>query len=143
MGQFDHEEGFAALRQRFEQSQKSWASIAEVRALEKIISRCGGGLRVDTFEALGKLNELAGDLNALYGLANLDGLSVKRQRILPARCRVYDLINFASELATHRAKPECALRLSAYIGTLVSDEFDLEGTAERVPEFTDLFVGLN
>jgi hypothetical protein len=76
-------------------------------------------------------------------LANLESLSVKRQRMLPARCRVYDLLNFASEIATHRASSESRPRLQAYIGTLVSDEFDLEGTAEKVPELKDLFLNLN
>ena len=34
-------------------------------------------------------------------------------------------------------------RLQAYIGTVISDEYDLEGTAEKVPEFKDLFLHLN
>ena len=89
------------------------------------------------------MDRVCGDLHARYGLANLETLSAKRQRILPARCRVYDLINFASELATHHVPVEHRGRLQAYIGTLVSDEYDLEGTAERVPEFKDLFADLN
>ena len=36
-------------------------------------------------------------------LANVDTLSAKRQRTLPAACKVYDLLNFASEVATHHA----------------------------------------
>ena len=91
----------------------------------------------------GNSSRLCGDLHALYGLANLESLSVKRQRMLPARCRVYDLLNFASEIATHRATAESRPRLQAYIGTLVSDEYDLEGTAEKVPEFKYLFLNLN
>lgn len=83
---------------------------------------------------------MTGRPHELYGVANLDTFSVKRQRLLPTRCRVYDLINFASELATHRADPHAALLLQAYIGTLISDEFDLEGTAEKVNEFQDFFV---
>ena len=31
----------------------------------------------------------------------MDALSVKRQRTLPVKARVLDLLNFASELATH------------------------------------------
>ena len=139
LGQFDHDEGFAALRQRFESSQKSWASLHEARTLSRALARVGTGAS----EYQKELDRVCGDLHALYGLANLDTLSVKRQRVLPARCRVYDLINFASEVATHRAPPEARNRLQAYIGTLVSDEFDLEGTADRVPEFADLFTNPN
>ena len=42
----------------------------------------------------------------LYGLANLDTLSPKRQRTLPVDCKVYDLLNFATEIATHHASTE-------------------------------------
>ncbi len=139
LSQFDHDEGFAALRQRFESAQKSWASLHEAMQLSRVLTRLGAGCAGFQLE----LDKLCGDLHALYGLANLQSLSVKRQRMLPARCKVYDLINFASEIATHRAGAEAALRLQAYIGTLISDEYDLEGTAEKVPEFRDLFLNLN
>lgn len=143
LGQFDHDEGFAALRQRFESAQKSWASLHETLTLQRVLGRAGGIGGGGGSRYQGELDRVAGDLHALYGLANLDSLSVKRQRVLPAKCRVYDLINFASEVATHRASAEGRKGLQAYIGTLVSDEYDLEGTAERVPEFKDLFLNLN
>jgi len=133
--QFDHEEGFAALRQRFEAAQKSWASVNETLRLRRVVSRIGS--------AGTELDRITGDLHGLYGVANLDVLTVKRQRILPVRCRVYDLLNYASELATHRTVGENRMRLHAYIGTVVSDEYDLENTAEKVPEFRDMFTGLN
>ncbi len=139
LGQFDHDEGFTALRQRFESAQKSWASLNEALTLHRVLARMGTGAG----EYHRELDRLCGDLHALYGLANLETLTAKRQRILPARCRVYDLINFASEIATHKAPVAERSRLQAYIGTLVSDEYDLEGTAERVPEFKDLFLNLN
>ena len=139
LSQFDHDEGFAALRQRFESAQKSWASLHEALDLHRTLARMGAGC--SQFQQ--ELDKLCGDLHALYGLANLESLSVKRQRMLPARCKVYDLINFASEIATHRATPDAQMRLQAYIGTLISEEFDLEGTAEKVPEFQDLFRNLN
>ena len=143
MSQFDHEEGFAALRQRFESAQSSWASVSEVRQLEKVVARCGSEVAGGSSQAMAQLRRVSGDLNAIYGLANLESLSLKRQRILPAECRVYDLLNFASELATHHARGHAQARLQAYIGELVSDEFDLEGTAEKVPQFKDLFIGRN
>ena len=139
LGQFDHDEGFTALRQRFESAQKSWASLHEALLLHRTLARIGTGAS----EHHKQLDRVCGDLHALYGLANLETLSAKRQRILPAKCRVYDLINFASEIATHKAPVEERGRLQAYIGTLVSDEYDLEGTAEKVPEFKDLFLNMN
>lgn len=149
LGQFDHDEGFAALRQRFESAQRSWASVRETMQLQKVLARSrasssDGGGAASPSRLVEEVNRLAGDLHALYGVANLESLSLKRQRVLPARCRVYDLINFASEVATHRApSTDARTRLQAYIGTLVSDEYDLEGTAAQVPEFQDLFLNLN
>ena len=55
-------------------------------------------------------------------------------------CRVYDLLNFSSELATHHSDAAGNRALQAYIGSLISEEYDLEGTAENVTEFADFFA---
>ena len=143
LGHFDHDAGFGALRQRFEMAQKSWASVAEVRKLERVVRRWHDHLRGGSTPALDRVREAGGDLQSLYGLANLDGLSARRQRLLPAKCRSYDLLNVASEVATHRADAAARRALDAYVGDLVSDEFDLEGTAEKVGDFRDLFLDVN
>ena len=49
-------------------------------------------------------------------------------------------MNFASEIATHHSTAEGARAMQAYIGSLISDEFDMEGTAETVTDFADFFV---
>jgi hypothetical protein len=84
---------------------------------------------------------MTGDLTQLYGLANVDALSVKRQRTLPTRAKVYDLLNFASELATHHTTEMGGRVVQAYIGELISGEYDLEGTAEQFSDWRDFFVG--
>ena len=89
---------------------------------------------------LKRFYEITGRPDELYGIANLDAFSVKRQRMLPAKCRVYDLLNFASEVATHQTTSRDSLQLQAYIGSLVSDEYDMEGTANKVGDFQDFFV---
>ncbi len=83
---------------------------------------------------------LTGDTSRLYGLANLDALSVKRKRTLPVKCKVMDAINFATEVATHYATPEGARMLQAWVGGLVTDEYDMEGTADRYGEFADFLI---
>ncbi|MGY8767993.1 MAG: hypothetical protein ACKVH8_06095 [Pirellulales bacterium] len=85
-------------------------------------------------------HRVTGRLHEIYGLSNLDALSEKRQRILPAKCRIYDLINFASEIATHYSRNESGRNLQAYIGSLISDEYDMEGTATDTTEFSDFFI---
>jgi hypothetical protein len=137
---FDNGEGYAALRQRFDSSQTSWASVRECLQLYKVLTRLNDSKELRTDQIVRDFYRMTGNLNELYGVANLDAISTKRQRVLPARCRVYDLLNFASEVATHRASTMGDRTLQGYVGTLLSDEFDMEGTAETVTEFSDFFL---
>lgn len=158
---FNNEEGFAAFRQRFEAAARSWASVHEVTHLYKALIRMHhqGGLPEqrsirplggDGAEALPEMykgspilrsfHQMTGDLTQIYGLANLDALSAKRQRTLPAACKVYELLNFASEVATHHASPAGNRTLQAFIGELVSAEYDLEGTVDQFSSWRDFFV---
>jgi hypothetical protein len=137
---YDNGEGYAALRQRFESAQTSWASLRESLQLYKSLIKVQERKDVRSDTLMRDFYRMTGNLNELYGLANLDAISGKRQRILPARCRVYDLLNFASEIATHHSTPEGARTMQAYVGSLIADEYDMEGTAETVTDFSDFFV---
>ena len=137
---YDNEEGYAALRQRFESAQTSWASVRECRGLTKILEKTGLTSGATKEHLRRDFRRMSGNLNELYGLANLDALSQKRQRVLPSRCKVYDLLNFASEVATHHSTPQAAQGLQAFIGTMISDEYDMEGTAAKGDDFVDLFI---
>jgi len=140
---FDNENGYSALRQRLDSAQKSWASIRETQALYRVLLKLDGAEVKGRQSIINEFYGVTGRVHELYGLANLDALSTKRQRVLPAKCKVYDLINFASEIATHHTSAANQRSLQAYIGDLVSDEYDLEGTAERVSDFRDFFVSQN
>jgi hypothetical protein len=148
---FNNEEGYSALRQRFEAATRSWASVREATELYRTLVRlhhadgvAGDIPAVGTDGAreplLHAFHRMTGDLTRLYGLANLDALSVKRQRTLPTRAKVYDLLNFASEIATHHAEPAAARGLHAFVGDLISTEYDLEGTADHFGDWKDFFV---
>lgn len=155
---FNNEDGFAALRQRFEAATRSWASVHEVNRLYKLLARLHnhgeikGKAALPAFGEDGTQNrapsslfhafhEMTGDLTCIYGLANLDALSVKRQRTLPTACRVYDLLNFASEVATHHATEMGNRLVQAFIGDLISAEYDLEGTVDQFNDWRDFFIG--
>ena len=43
-------------------------------------------------------------------------------------------------MATHRADPSARQVLHAFIGKVLSDEYDMEGTAETVTDFADFFI---
>jgi hypothetical protein len=153
---FNNEDGFAAMRQRFTSASRSWASVNEVQKLYKALARLhnqgqvragspinakgGDGASTGYASMFTSFHKMTGQLTDVYGLANLDALSVKRQRTLPAACKVYDLINFASEVATHHSKEQGNRTLQAYIGDLISSEYDLEGTADHVSDWRDFFI---
>ena len=150
---FNNEDGFATLRQRFESATRSWASVYEVNRLYKLLARLHNrgeikgkaalpalgedGPRSSLFHAF---HEMTGDLSRIYGLANMDALSVKRQRTLPAACRVYDVLNFASEVATHHATDMGNRLVQAFLGDLISAEYDLEGTVDQFSDWRDFFI---
>jgi len=98
--------------------------------------------RIEGLEGIGSqilvaYHRMTGDACQIYGLANLDALSVKRQRSLPVKCTVYDLINFATEVATHYANPTGARALQGWLGTLLSQEYDMEGTMDAFGSFAE------
>jgi hypothetical protein len=155
---FNNEDGFAALRQRFEAATRSWASVHEVNRLYQMLARLHGRGEIKGRAAVSAaggdgasaepasplftaFHKMTGDLTAIYGLANLDTLSVKRQRTLPAACKVYDVLNFASEVATHHANEIGGRVVQAFIGEMISNEYDLEGTAEQFSDWRDFFIG--
>src|SRR6202042_3257322 len=123
---------------------KSWASVHEANRLYKVLTRArsqgelrgqaivkaAGGDAASETPLFAGYHTMTGDLSRIYGLANVETLSVKRQRTLPAACKVYDLLNFASEAATHHATEAGNRILQAYVGELISGEFDLEGTVD-------------
>lgn len=136
---FDNGEGYAALRQRFESAQTSWASLNEVQSLYRVLMRNRNGLQ-DAADVIERYYAATGRPHELYGFANLDAVTAKRQRILPTDCYVYDLLNFASEVATHNANPDASRALNSHIGTVIADEYDMEGTGSNVTEFKDFFL---
>ena len=125
---FDNSEGYDALRARFEAAGKSTASVNESLKLYKTLAGLHHNGTITGSGVMKQFHALTGDINASYGLANLDALSPKKQRTLPVKCSVYGLLNFASELATHQTKSGGARKLGAYIGGLISTEYDLENT---------------
>lgn len=171
---FNNEEGFLALRQRFEAATKSYASIYEAQSLydqlTKLYSKGAvqNALLVDPnnttlaralenealdrtiqgdetesvigSQALRAYHQLTGNLTHEYGLANLDALSQKRQRTLPTRATVYDLLNLSTEIATHYAIPAASRTLQGWAGGLLAGEYDLENTKEKFADFADFHL---
>lgn len=162
---FNNEEGFAALRQRIESATESYASVNETMKLYDLLAKLHGQglLGTDGFHEgspylhnlakdrsgddvgspiLKAFHRMTGDLSQQYGLANLNALSVKKQQTLPAgECSVYEVINFATEAATHYAQPQAARQLNAFVGSLLCEDYDMEGTKDGNSEYADFLIG--
>lgn len=114
----------------------------------ELMKKAAGDIVLATDEALlgspimNAFHAMTGDTSRIYGLANLDALSVKRQRTLPVRCTVYDMINFVTEIATHYTSPVAARQLNGWIGGLLSNEYDMEGTKTTFGDFADFHINL-
>lgn len=143
---YANDEGYAAIRQRIESAQNSKASMAEAMSLYSTIYKHKDSVidyvdSVDVGDSLiervadcGKrfsivksLVNLTGDISHMYGIASATMVSSKKLQLLPAKCSVYDLCNFATEVATHHMQPIGARAIHGWFGTKISNEYDLEG----------------
>lgn len=124
-------------------------SYQKTPLISEMMMRDESVLGRDNVEALGStirsriisaFHRMTGDVTILYGLANVDALSTKRQRLLPCRCTATDLINFATEVSTHYADNTGANALSAWVGDFLTADYDLEQTKEKFEDFADFHV---
>lgn len=146
---YNDEAGYCALKDRLESSTKSWASIREAHDLMKVLNNPNmnsihNGVKNgnDEFgtDINQRLNSMAGSATKLYSLSTATAISAKRAAKIPMQCSVYDLINFATEVASHRANAQQRRMIDGWIGSLIGNEFDLEGTKQANETFTDMFL---
>jgi hypothetical protein len=154
---FTNDEGYAMLRSRFELAAHSWASIREHQDLYRVIL----GLQNDPVlgQTIKDWRKASSDDvsisagNALlraydrflgdpYKIYNNDPnlMSQKRQRTLPMSCKVYDMFNFATELATHHVSERGARQLQAWVGNMLTTDYDLEESCDQFADWRDLFL---
>jgi hypothetical protein len=155
---YSNDEGYAAIQQRLDASTKSWASVRETVSLYKLLAKLlthdhvrravPAGDQPATEAPDGVLHSytwLTGDMAEMYGLANVEALPVKRQSVLPAKCSMYEMLNFATEVATHRTvTPFGKLQLQGWVGRTIADRngFDLEGTRDRLGDFAEFHTSV-
>ena len=88
-----------------------------------------------------RLYELAENPCVRYGVTDLSNIGMKKRALLPVGCSVADLLNFASELATHHSellKPESTLQ--TFAGTVLSKGFDLEDLYPNARRTSDFYL---
>ena len=154
---YSNDEGFAAVAERINNAAKSWASIREARSLYQVLNRScpfatsstnpeakvpeSKDQRDSNMRIHARFGGIVGDLVKVYGLSQVEGLSDRRASTLPVQTTVNDLINFATEIATHQIKdPKARTDLQTWVGSMLCREFDLEGSQEQCKEFKDFFI---
>jgi hypothetical protein len=142
---FSNEDGYAAMRDRYETAMSSWASLREQGDLYRLLLNVQGDKRLDT-EArqnmMSSFEDMTGRPEQLYH-RDPHLFSPKKLRTLPVECKVYDMINFATEVATHKVGPDSARKLQAWVGTMLSGEYDLEGSCDHFSDWRDFFLAEN
>jgi len=146
---FNNDEGYAVLRDRFETAANSHASLREQQQLYKVLlnlqndtklrQTIGGGNASPAEVLMKRYEDMTGRPYDMY-YRDPNMLSEKRQRSLPVECRVYDMMNFATELATHNLTTPSARQLQAWVGNMLSGEYDLEDSCDQFDQFRDFFV---
>lgn len=141
---YGNDEGYDALRRRLISSSESYASVLECSKASRLISKCLGSdgiIREDVRQMFDGFEKIAGNPAMMYGLVTNTSASSKRLATLPSRATVYDLINFVTEMSTHKFGEERGRRaVYGHVGQILSNEYDLEGTAADGREFIDVFA---
>ena len=135
VGAYDDDKAYDIIARRIQSAQHSMASVEEAQQLHDFLVRIGV-----PNDQMGVFRAAVGNVVELYGVANSNAISKKRRRQLPSTATVYDLINFATELSTHHMGGEKANVVGGYIGKMVTEEFDLEGSLAEGRDFRDLFL---
>ena len=144
MTTFSAEEGFHSFKLRMEAAAQSWASLDEASRLCKVLNQAMHGDKMPVarrVEIIEKLDEMCGDPLKTYGLAGRQELSARRARTIPVNTSIYEMITFASEVATHdlhATTPRNAV--NGWVGTTISTEYDLENSLSEFPDWKDFFV---
>jgi len=141
---FSAEEGFHSFKTRLETAAHSWASFNEASCLYQTIS---GAMLADSLPIkervviAEKFDDMCGNPLKYYGLTGRSELSTRRAKTIPVNTTVYEMMTFASEVATHELHdPAAKNRINAWIGSTISNEYDLENTMSEFREWKDFFV---
>jgi len=150
---FSNEDGYMALKERIEMANNSWASVGEIVAFIKLIwsfsladfskKYIKSFRQTDENEQklmiVRQLEECTGDLRAIYGVTDLDGLSDRKQRSLPTKMDAYWFLKFMCK-KTALFVPPAKRKLQQMAGSFLTREYDLEDSKKQFPDFADFFA---
>ena len=141
LASFSNPAGVEMLQERMCTAAGTKASVGEVVLLDGLIRRSVANTR-NQMLLRERLNEIADNPCVRYGVTDLTNIGQKKRPLLPVGCSVADLLNFASELASHHAellKPESTLH--SFAGTVLSKDFDLEDLYPNAVRTSNFYLG--
>ena len=81
----------------------------------------------DSMRLRERLQDIAGNPCVRYGVTDIGAIGQRRRSLLPADCSVADLLNFATELASHHANAQKSTEsVNGLVGSFYTSGFDLE-----------------
>lgn len=137
---FSNPSGVEMLQARMSAAAGTKASVGELMLLEGLIRRSVANAR-NQMLLRERLNDISDNPCVRYGVTDLANIGLKKRPLLPVGCSVADLLNFASELATHHAdllKPDSTLH--TFAGTVLSKGFDLEDLYPNALRTSDFYL---
>ena len=141
---FSNPSGVEMLQERMCTAAGTKASVGEVVLLEGLIRRSVANTR-NQMLLLERLYAIAEEPCVRYGVTDLATIGQKKRPLLPVGCSVADLLNFASELATHHRellKPDSSIH--SFAGTLLAKDFDLEDLYPNASRTSSFYLnGIN
>jgi len=130
---YNNDESFSVIEDRLVTAMSSPASLGEYARLLGAL-QLGAGDPVANKELdraiYTTLTDIGGNPMSKYGLVSLDSLSDKKLMLLNTDCKVYDLIQLATEVSTHQYNKGDLMRrrvkLDKYVSDLLTNEYDME-----------------
>ena len=141
---FNNEEGYHSFNERLQAASRSWASLRETLNLHKCIVR-GGQLEnwdlKKKREIAENLNRVTGNPMLMYGIVSGGEPSLRQASVMPVKATVYELINFATEVATHHMSQLYAKNtIYGWVGDTIVEDFDLDNSVTVNPDFTAFMI---
>lgn len=142
---FKNSEGYKLLEEKMRDSQSAVLSLKEALFVRKMLNQKLS--RIVKPDGTSLLNEYVKMTNMdYYGIKDTINLG-EMARALPCRSRsgdfvrVYDVLNFLTEISSHHASDSDKSHIDKLVGTILSNEFDIpELDNVKNKEFQDLFL---
>ena len=140
---FPDDGGFQAVQDRLKASTEWHASMDEFYRFQQILLRKDSDHDSDPANRI--IKNLGGSFLNIYGVTSMDAISHKVRQRIKLDATVYDLLNAATEIATHHSGPRTALALNSFSGVLMASEYDLENMKPVIGDYSprDVFINDN